>query len=216
MFINKVSPIYVLLIFIQILFLFNCQILNVNAEYENEGEPECSSDCDLITNLNEKTQCQKKYLEFYSYKLVKSIFNFAKVSIFAGLWVNRYKESDPELFETILVKNINSYNDSNILGQLKFESLNATIIDIYNKLKRYTVKTEEEVPYQQYPSLKCPTPCTYELVTWQTLFGISLSIFLLSLITISLYSIFLRKQYNSLRDRIKNIKYINSNMKMDS
>ncbi len=112
------------------------------------------------------------------------------------------------------MNNLNSYNDSSILGQLQFGSLNQTAMFIYEKFKKYAepLSSDEEVPYETYPSLKCPIPCTYELVTWQTLFGISLCIFLLSAITISLYSVFLRKQYNTLRTRIKNVKYINPNI----
>lgn len=119
------------------------------------------------------------------------------------------EKPDLDLFERVFRKNLDSYNNQNILGTLKFDDLNKTANYIFNQLKSFTVKREknQEVPYASYPSLKCPVPCTYELVTWQTLFGVSCAIFVLCLITISLYSIFLRKQYISLKNRLKNIKY---------
>jgi len=47
-------------------------------------------DCSLITTGKEKDECLEKYMKFHSYKVVKSLFNYAKTAIFAGLWVNRY------------------------------------------------------------------------------------------------------------------------------
>ncbi len=67
--------------------------------------------------------------------------------------------------------------------------------------------TTQRVDYDKYPSLKCPTPCTYELLTWRTLVGISIGIFSLALITTGIYSIYLHKQYSILRNRMKSIKY---------
>ena len=106
-------------------------------------------------------------------------------------------------------KNLNLYNNSEVLGSLNFDDLNETANYIFEQFETFTMKREEEelIPYDSYPSLKCPTPCSYELITWQTLFGLSVAIFVLSLITISLYSIFLRKQYAALKSRMKNIKY---------
>ena len=115
------------------------------------------------------------------------------------------------LFESVLMSSLASYNSSKLLGNTRFEALNRTIGEIYGKLKYLTHKQEKEIPYKSYPSLKCPIPCSYELVTWQTLFGISVGIFFLSLVTISLYSIFLRRQYISLTNRIKSIKYTPAN-----
>ena len=63
------------------------------------------------------------------------------------------------------------------------------------------------IPYASIPSLQCPVLCSYDLSAWKTLFFISMSIFILALITISLYTIFLRKQYLSLKTRLKKIKY---------
>jgi hypothetical protein len=80
----------ILFISIHVFLILYLQISNINCEYENENEPECQSNCDSLTDPVKQAECQKKYLEFYSYKLVKSIFNFAKVSIFAGLWASRY------------------------------------------------------------------------------------------------------------------------------
>jgi len=172
-------------------------------EYVNEDEPECRSDCSALTNVNEISACKKQHLEFYSFRMIKSMFNFAKVSIFAGLWVERYEKANEQLFERIFHETLLSYDNSAVLGTLKFEQLNESATYIYDQLKRYTLKQDKEIPYKSYPSLKCPTPCSYELVTWQTLFGISLTVFILSVITISLYTVFLRTQYMSLKNRLK-------------
>ena len=111
------------------------------------------------------------------------------------------------LFKNVFQRNLEAYNNSEILGSLSFEDLTKTANYVYEQLEKFTLnKTEEEqVQYENYPSLKCPIPCTYELLTWQTLFGLSVAIFVLCMITISLYSIFLRKQYVSLKSRLKNI-----------
>ena len=46
-------------------------------------------DC-LRGNTTDKPKCYQQLIEFYSYKLVKSIFNYGKISIYAGLWVKRF------------------------------------------------------------------------------------------------------------------------------
>ena len=75
-------------------------------------------------------------------------------------------------------------------------------------MKPYTTGEKgETIEYSQYPSLRCPIPCTYEILTWQTLVGISIGIFVLAFITTGIYSIYLHKQYSILRTRIKSIKY---------
>ncbi len=66
---------------------------------------------------------------------------------------------------------------------------------------------DADIPYASYPSLACPIQCTNEIVTWQAMFYFSLAIFILCAITITLYSIFLRKQYQSLKSRLKALKY---------
>ena len=104
--------------------IFFCSILVlVVSEYANEDEPRCrlalfsiyKNQIYLIINLNlnrddcfssqiteqEKNNCLKTYMEFYSYKLVRSMFNFAKTSVYAGLWVNRYV-NDIKISSTIL------------------------------------------------------------------------------------------------------------------
>jgi hypothetical protein len=55
-------------------------------------KPYISSDDCFKGELNDqdKNSCLKAYMEFYSYKLVKSMFNFAKTSVYAGLWASRY------------------------------------------------------------------------------------------------------------------------------
>lgn len=113
------------------------------------------------------------------------------------------------LFEKVFMNTLSKYNDPEILGRLDFDTLNKTALYLYERLKIWTQKREPSnaIPYESYPSLKCPVPCTYEYVTWQTLFYISLIIFVLALFTVSFYSIFLRRQYVSLRNRLKNSKF---------
>lgn len=39
---------------------------------------------------DEKKECLDTYMKFYSFKLVKSMINFAKTSVYAGIWALRY------------------------------------------------------------------------------------------------------------------------------
>ena len=114
-----------------------------------------------------------------------------------------------DLFKNVFKRNLDLYNNPNLLGSLPYENLSETANFIFAQFEKFTLNQTEEmqIPYDSYPSLKCPTPCTYELMTWKTLFGLSVVIFVLCIITISLYSIFLRKQYGALKNRMKNIKY---------
>lgn len=190
-------------------------VASSSGEYANEDEPPCLENCystrlslNEQRNTEQRNECLKAYIEFYSYKLVKSMFNFAKTSVYAGLWVNRYEYSDDNLFGNIINETLAKYNNSDILGTLKFEDLNQTVRYVYEQLKYLTIRRNEIlVKYDSYPVLQCPTPCSYELVTWQTLFYLALTIFILALITVLLYSIFLRKQYIQLKARSKNLKY---------
>lgn len=59
-------------------------------EYASIDDPTCSSDCSSVTDPKAREACFKDQLDFHNYKLVKSIFNFGKASIYAGLWVQRY------------------------------------------------------------------------------------------------------------------------------
>lgn len=34
-------------------------------------------------------ECLNQMMEFYSYKLIKSVFNYGKTAIYAGLWATR-------------------------------------------------------------------------------------------------------------------------------
>ncbi len=113
------------------------------------------------------------------------------------------------MFREIFTSNLNNYNDPKVLGNLDFETLNKTAQYVYERFKEFTLKKEkieELIPYASYPSLQCPTPCTYELLTWQSLFGVSLAIFVLCLITVSFYALFLKKHYDTLKRRLKTIK----------
>ncbi len=81
----------------------------------------------------------------------------------------------------------------------------------FDAFKEFKENENELIPYESYPTLKCPTPCNYELETWKTLFGLSVGIFALTLITIILYSVFLVKQYSAMKNRKKNIKIFKAN-----
>lgn len=113
------------------------------------------------------------------------------------------------MFETLFQSILNEYNKNEILGSIDFSELNATTQNIFENLKQYSGRklTTDDIPYGSYPTLVCPNQCTNEVVTWQALFYLSLAIFILSAITITLYSIFLRKQYDSLKSRLKVLKY---------
>ncbi|CAF0705604.1 unnamed protein product [Brachionus calyciflorus] len=196
---------------IGILILVNFSL----GEYVSEDEPPCRDNCYRESlESSEKVECVKEYMEFYSYKMVKSVFNFAKIAVYAGLWNSRNEKPDPQLFERIFQETLQNYNDSSILGNVEYDLLNRTATQLYERLRQWTVKREKNnsVPYESYPILKCPVPCNYELLTWQTLFYVSLAIFVLALFSVLFYSVFLRKQYVSLRNRFKNSKFSKANV----
>jgi hypothetical protein len=112
------------------------------------------------------------------------------------------------LFGNILNETLSKYNDSEVIGSLSYNDLSTAVRQYYSQLKYLTEKSDYIIVlYENYPTLACSTPCSYELTTWQTLFYLSLTIFVLALVTVLLYSIFLRKQYISLKARAKNVKY---------
>ena len=37
-----------------------------------------------------KTECVNDLMKFYSYKMIKSVFNYGKLAIYAGLWATRH------------------------------------------------------------------------------------------------------------------------------
>jgi hypothetical protein len=184
------------------------EVTFISGEYVSEGDLPCRETCDDLEGTD-KAECLREYMEFYSYKLVNSMFNYGKVAIYAGLWASRYEQPDLDLFKNVFIRNLELYNSTALLGSIPFEDLNKTASFVFAKFEQFTLQRSEadQVPYESYPSLKCPVPCTYELLTWKTLFGLSAAICVLCLITISLYSIFLRKQYIALKSRLKNIKY---------
>jgi hypothetical protein len=116
--------------------------------------------------------------------------------------------SDDQLFEKVFNNILINYNNPEILGSLSFADLNQTAQYVFGQLKYLTGKQKPMlVKYESYPTLSCPTPCSYELLTWQTLFYLALTIFVLALATVLLYSVFLRKQYIQLKARSKTLKY---------
>ena len=50
---------------------------------------DCRENC-LELDDTMKEECLKEVMEFYSYKLIKSVFNYGKLAIYAGLWNTRY------------------------------------------------------------------------------------------------------------------------------
>ena len=111
------------------------------------------------------------------------------------------------MFGNVSMDILKKYNNSKVLGNINFDEINSVVQAIHKSLEPYHTNAKGvEIPYP-YPSLKCPTMCSYELFTWQTLFYVSIAIFVLALITVLLYAIFLRKQYRSLKDRLKNVRY---------
>ena len=62
----------------------------ISSEYVSIDDPTCTSDCSSLSDTTARTTCYKDQLNFYNYKLVKSVFNFGKASIYSGLWINRY------------------------------------------------------------------------------------------------------------------------------
>lgn len=175
-------------------------LANAFEDYYSIDEPNCVEKCD-----NSDLECQKKLLNFYSYKLVKSIYNYGKTAIYAGLWNKRYEKAEKDLFETVLNDTIGAYKTTDYLGSFDPNEFSSLVYNFYSNFKSEV--SDSQVKYGEYPILTCPTLCTYDLITWQTLFGISLAIFILALITISIYSIYLYKQYKALKDRLKSIKY---------
>ena len=37
-----------------------------------------------------KEECINDLMNFYSYKMIKSVFNYGKTAIYAGLWATRH------------------------------------------------------------------------------------------------------------------------------
>jgi len=112
-----------------------------------------------------------------------------------------------DLFDNVFEENLSLYKD--IVYPLEyndFEEIAEYVSSQFATFREFKEDEEELIPYEAYPSLKCPTPCNYELDTWTTLFGLAVGIFALTLITIALYSLFLKKQYSALKSRKKNIK----------
>ena len=73
--------------FIFLLIALKSDLINGEfREYASNDDPVCTSDCSSIQDQKEKQECFKKQLDFHNYKLVKSIFNFGKSAIYAGLW----------------------------------------------------------------------------------------------------------------------------------
>ena len=123
------------------------------------------------------------------------------------------EKPDPKLFGKVFTDVLNMYQNASILGGIDFKDLNTTTFKIFDRLAKYAGKqsSKDLINYGSYPSLQCPTLCNHEIITWQAMFYLSLVIFILSAITISLYSIFLRKQYDSLKERLKVLKYSANN-----
>ena len=192
----------------------------------------------------EQAECFEKLLDFHSYRLVKSVFNFGKASIYFGLWNLRYvsylaimlfflakillffnslrncscflqAKANPNLLGDIFNSTLNSYNDPNILGVLGYDDLQEVTKYTFTEFSPYMNLTRADFNYEVIPSLKCPTTCAYDLLSWQTLFYTSLAVFVLALIAVGLYSIFLYKQYQSLKRRLKATKNSKSNLKLN-
>lgn len=178
-------------------------------DYKYEDEPDCRDDCSALNGTSELEveSCYVNYMEYYNYKFVKSMVNFGKMSVYAGIWAIRYEKADTELYDRVFTRLLAQYNNPAILGNVKFDEFNQTATFIYRALRPYSVKRDKSsaVKYEYYPSLKCSVPCIYELHTWQTLFYLSVVIFALALITVILYSISLRSQYQSFKHRLGNL-----------
>lgn len=95
------------------LILFIClSIYSTKCDYISADEPECRlnwinlaikivrliifvifrEDC-LKLNETLQTECLNQMMQFYSYKYIKSVFNFGKSAIYAGLWATRFVSS---------------------------------------------------------------------------------------------------------------------------
>ena len=163
---------------------------------------------------DERKACLDQLIEYHSYKLVKSLFNFGKASIYNGLWRLRYEHAEPDLFDQIFNSTLERYNDPAYLGALSYAQLFKLANFTLASFAPYRETEKMEFEYSSIPSLKCPVTCTYELLTWQTLFYTSIAIFVLALVAIALYSIFLTKQYKSMKKRLKSIRVSKSNLKL--
>jgi hypothetical protein len=73
-------------------------------------------------------------LKFYNYKLVKSIFNYGKAAIYAGLWTGRYENPDNELFEKIFNETLDEFDRYEYLGNLKSEDFRKAALKLYEKV----------------------------------------------------------------------------------
>lgn len=192
------------LLFLTILSL----IVNLNAEIIDDYSSSDDLPCNSCPSIGDTSECLEKQVEYFNYKLVRSIFNFGKSAIYNGIWTNRYEKADKGLFERILNETLREYeSNADSTGNLDYKTLEALVRGFYSNISDYS-NGNIEVEYEKYPSLKCPTPCTYDLITWQTLFGLSVAIFVLAFITITIYSVYLHKQYSMLRSRLgKSVKY---------
>ena len=83
-----------------------------------------------LTNDN----CNQEKLKFYNYKLVKSIFNYGKAAIYAGLWTGRYENPDNELFEKIFNETLDEFDRYEYLGNLKSEDFRKAALKLYEKV----------------------------------------------------------------------------------
>lgn len=121
---------------------------------------------------------------------------------------NKQEKADETLFEKVFMTTLSKYNNTALLGNVNYEQLNKLSVYMLNSMKPYwSKKTKDNVlANEYYPSLTCSTPCNYEKQSWQTLFYLSLTIFILALTTVILYSVSLRSQYRSLKTRLENFK----------
>jgi hypothetical protein len=191
-----------------VFLLISILIVKLNAQLFDDYSSSDDLACDNCSSMNDKSECLGKQVEYFNYKLVRSIFNFGKSAIYHGIWINRNEKADKTLFERVLNETLKEYElNMNLTGNLDYLTIDTIVRDFYLNISDYS-NGNMDIDYDKYPSLKCPTPCTYDLITWQTLFGLSVAIFLLAFITITIYSVYLHKQYSILRDRLgKNVKY---------
>jgi hypothetical protein len=170
-------------------------------DYVAYDEPECVENC-LAQLETERDKCFEKQLNYLNYRLVKSVFNIGKSAIYAGMWLERFKNPDPDLFKNVFYDILTDYNESNLIGVINYSKFYNLAENINSKIIYLTNQT---IAYDQYPSLSCPVQCTYDLAMWKTLFGLSFSIFVLALVTIGIYSVYLHKQYKLIRNRLKKL-----------
>lgn len=122
---------------------------------------------------------------------------------------------NPYLLGDIFNSTLKSYNDPNILGVLDYSDLQNVTEFTYTAFEPYMSLSRDDFNYEVIPSLKCPVTCAYDLLSWQTLFYTALAVFILALIAVGLYSIFLYKQYQSLKRRLKATKNSKSSLKLN-